>query len=157
MQVVIGPSLPSERVPLSTGRSQGTKVRLLFGSVVFALVGVFFERSFLVYAGVLLLGALLSMPLSEVETDGLDLFVSNLRWKGRVPLTDVAEVSVGAWPRLWIIVDLRTETPLGTRIVYRPPMDWKATGYDHRAVRELRALIAQARAAEARTESGGVR
>src|SRR5215469_2480756 len=120
MQVVIGPSLPGERVRLSTGGSQWTKVRLLFASVVLALVGVFLERSFLVYAGVVLLWALLSTPLSEVETDGLDLYVSNFRWKGRVPLTDVAEVSVGAWPRLRVIVDLRTETPLGTRIVYRP-------------------------------------
>lgn len=147
MKVRIGPSLPGERVRLSTGGSQWLKVRLAIGSVVIAVATVLSrERSFLVFAGLLLVSAVISSRLSEVETDGLYLYVSNLRRRLRVPLNDVAEVSVGPFPRLWVIVDLHVVTPMGTRIVYRPPMDWSATANDHRAVRELRALVAQARA-----------
>lgn len=145
MKVRIGPSLPGERVLLSTGGSQWRKVRLVFFTVVFAVAGVLSGiRHFLVFAGLGLVSAVISIRLSEVETDGLFLYVSNLRRKLRVPLTDVAEVRVGPFPRLWVVVDLRAETPMGTRIVYRPPMDWSATADDHRAVRELRALVAQA-------------
>jgi hypothetical protein len=121
------------------------KVRTVFISVFCALVAVFSgNRLFLLFAGLGLVGLLDGLGLSEVETDGLYLYVSNLLRKGRVPLTDVAEVSLGVWPRFRIIVDLRGETPLGRRIAYEPPMDWMATAYDHRGVRELKALVAQA-------------
>ena len=145
MKVRIGPSLPGERVLLSTGGSQRMVLRNLLGTVVVAVVTVLSRDLFLLcFAGLMLLVAGLAMRLSEVETDGLYLYVSNLRRRVRVPLTEVADVSVGPFPGLWVVVDLRAETPMGTRIPDRPPMDWKATGDDHRAVRELRALVAQA-------------
>jgi hypothetical protein len=153
---VIGPALPSGRVPLSTGGSRLAKVLFVGASAFCVLWGlVSHGTGFLGFAGFLLLIGWRYVPLSEVETDGLFLYVSQLRASARVSLTDVAAVRLGWWPRTFrVIVELRAETPVGRRVVYEPPMDWMATAYDHRAIRELRALIAQARAAEAHPGSG---
>jgi hypothetical protein len=161
MIIVVGPNLPSERVPLSTGGSQAAKVMFVGASAFLALVGAFTGRAFpgfLAVAGFFLLLGSQFVALSEVETDGLFLYVSRLRKKACIPLTDVASVRLGWWwaPRAHrVVVELRTPTPVGTRIAYEPPMDWMATAYDHRAVPELRALIAQARAAAQAGGGGG--
>jgi cytochrome c-type biogenesis protein CcmE len=77
------------------------KVRTVFISVFCALVAVFSgNRLFLLFAGLGLVGLLDGLGLSEVETDGLYLYVSNLLRKGRVPLTDVAEVSLGGMAKI---------------------------------------------------------
>ena len=159
METMVGPSLPSERVPLSVGGSEAAKILLFGGSAFCGLVGLLAGGGlpvFLVIAVLLLFNAWGVAPLSEVETDGRFLYVSQLRASARVPLTDVSEVRVGWWPKSFrVIVELRTETPVGKRIVYRPPTDWMATVHDHRAVRQLQALIYEARAAEQRPDPGG--
>jgi hypothetical protein len=161
VETVIGPHLPSERVPLSTGGSQAAKVLFAGASVFLALVGSCAGRAFpgfMAVAGFFLLLGSQYVTLSEVETDGLFLYVSRLRKKACIPLIDVASVRLGWWwlPRAHrVVVELRTATPVGTRIAYEPPMDWMATAYDHRAVRELRALIAQATAASRAGGSDG--
>jgi len=155
---VVGPSLPSERVPLSVGGSQAAKILLFGGSVFCALMGSLAGGGlpvFLVVAVLLLFNAWGVAPLSEVETDGRFLYVSQLRASARIPLTDVSEVRVGWWPKSFrVIVEFRSKTPVGKRIVYRPPTDWMATVRDHRAVRELQALIYEARAAERPPDPG---
>ena len=151
MITVVGPHLPSPRVRLSTGGSQAIKVLLLAGSASLAIAGLATNLPIvLVPAAGLLVAAWGAFPLSEVETDGLFLYVSQLRSSARIPLSDVSAVRVGWWPRssFRVVVEFRSQTPVGKRIVYEPPMDWMGTMFDHRAVRELRALIAQARTAE---------
>jgi hypothetical protein len=158
VNTVVGPSPPGERVPLSVGGSQAAKLLLFGGSIFCGLVGLLAGGGlpvFLVIAGLLLFNAWGVAPLSEVETDGRYLYVSQLRASARIPLTDVSEVRVGWWPKSFrVIVELRTRTPVGKRIVFRPPTDWMATAYDHRAVRELQALIYEARAAEQHPDPG---
>jgi hypothetical protein len=155
---VVGHSPPRERVPLSVGGSQAAKILLFGGSAFCGLVGLLAGRGlpvFLVVAVLLLFNAWGVAPLSEVETDGRFLYVSQLRASARVPLTDVSEVRVGWWPKSFrVIVEFRTRTPVGKRIVYRPPTDWMATSYDHRAVRELQALVHEARGVEQHPDPG---
>jgi hypothetical protein len=140
--------LPAERVRLSIGGSRPSKV-LLGGSVLLALVGLLSEGRhpfLLVVAALLLLGGLPDVTLSEVETDGLYLYVSLFWRSAQIPLTDVVAVRLGRWwssnPR--VVVDLRAEPRVGKKFEYVPPLDWMSTAYDHRAVRELKALVAQA-------------
>ena len=153
VQVVIGPKLPGERVWRSIGGSRVAKVVFLAAGASGVLLGVLTGHLFLLgFAGFLLLLGCRFVPLSEVETDGLFLYVSQLLSAGRVPLTDVSAAQVGWLPNSSrIIVEFRAETSVGKRISYEPPIDWMSTADDHRSVRELRALIAQAKAAAART------
>jgi hypothetical protein len=146
VKVRIGPSLPGERVTLSTGGSRVAKVLFVVAGASCALLALLSGHfALLVVAGFFLLLGLRFVPLSEVETDGLFLYVSQVLSSAQVPLTDVSAVDVGWWPSsARIIVEFRGKTSVGKRVSYEPPIDWMGTAYDHFSARELRALVEQA-------------
>ena len=99
---------------------------------------------------ILLGNAWKAWPVTDVETDGHRLFLERRGRAAVVLLTDVerVEVDMARGFRQAIRVVFRRRTPVGSWVTIEVPMDWMATAFEHRSVRELRALIAQARAAE---------
>jgi hypothetical protein len=149
VQVVIGPKLPGERVSLSTGWASASKVFSGALRRLRARRSGGRNRGLPDPRGLPLPLVLRELPLSNVETDGLSLYVSQLFAKAQIPLTEISAVRLGLWPTTRIIVEFRSQTAIGPRLSFEPPGDWMATAYDHRSVRELRALVAQAKAAAA--------
>jgi len=90
-----------------------------------------------------------AFPLARAETDGRTLFLERRGRMAAIPLTEVANVDVELFHgyRRALRISFRQRTPLGRWVVIEPagPIDWFATAYDGRDLRELRQLVAGAR------------
>ena len=96
-------------------------------------------------------------PVTDAEPDGRTLFLSRRGRTAEIPLADVSRVEVdmlhGAGQAMRLVFS--RQTPLGSWLTVEVPWEGMATAYDHRSIRELRALIAQARAAAAQDAAAG--
>ena len=90
--------------------------------------------------GLVLLGAALvgmPLPLVGVAFAFLAVAVRGAFRSAEVPLGQVSDVRL-----VW---RMRGETPFGRSVIFQPTMDWMATAYEHRVVRELEGLVARAK------------
>jgi hypothetical protein len=83
--------------------------------------------------------------LKRVWVDGATLHISDYVRDDRVPLASITAVRENRWVNIRpVIVEFRTPTSFGQRIVFMPRVSWFLLWRPHPIALELRALVAEA-------------
>jgi len=149
------PQLRGELRTLSSAVTEPVKAfGIAFASVcsLIAFVSLFMRDARVTLAAlgmtaVIWLRVWVGLRLRVVQTDGYWLLASSLSKTAWIPLTKIISVT-----RVWfpgaqrVYVEVESETPFGREIVFEPQFDLGALVGQHPVVKELRDLVARAKA-----------